>query len=126
MKTFKEQQEIDEKADIKKALKKVKGLTKQQAQMIATLPTPVITAVINQLSMVVAHNDPLDEALVASDLNILDTILSKIKDDIVTSKLNKDFEKSWPKMQALAKLAGMGISKKMQGKNKSYLWKLRK
>ena len=39
---------------------------------------------------------------------------------------NKDFEKSWPKMQALAKLAGMGISKKMQAKGKTYLWKLRK
>jgi len=68
----------------------------------------------------------IDEALVASDLNILDTILKKIKDDIVTSKVNKDFEKSWPKMQALSKIAGYGISKKMQAKGKTYLWKLRK
>ena len=29
-------------------------------------------------------------------------------------------------MQALAKMAGYGITKKMQGKNKSYMWKLRK
>lgn len=126
MKTFKEQQEIDEKADIKKALKKVKGLTKQQAQLLATLPTPVITAVVNQLSMVVAHNDPLEEKLVASDLNVLDAIISKIKDDIIDDKLKGRFEKSWPKMQALARMAGFGITKKSQGKNKSYLWKLRK
>ena len=68
----------------------------------------------------------IDESLVASDLNILDTILNKIKDDIVTSKVNKEFEKSWPKMQALSKLAGYGISKKKQAKGKTYLWKLRK
>ena len=61
----------------------------------------------------------IDESLVASDLNILDTILNKIKDDIVTSKVNKEFEKSWPKMQALSKLAGYGISKKKQAKGKT-------
>lgn len=45
---------LDESVDIKKALKKVKGLTKQQIQMLTTLPTPVITSLINQLSTMVA------------------------------------------------------------------------
>jgi len=131
MKTFKEQQKLSEKdmtaiSSWKKKIKKVKGLTKQQMQLLQTLPTPVITSLINQVGMVVAHNDPLEEKLVASDLNILDAIISKIKDDIIDDKVKGNFEKSWPKMQALAKMAGYGITKKMQGKNKSYMWKLRK
>ena len=131
MKTFKEQQKLSEKdmtaiSSWKKKIKKVKGLTKQQMQILQTLPTPVITALINQVGMVVAHNDPLEEKLVAADLSILDTILSKIKDDVIDDKVKGKFEKSWPKMQALAKMAGYGISKKMQSKGKSYMWKLRK
>ena len=38
----------------KKNIKKVKGLTKDQLQALSTLPTPVITALINQIGMVVA------------------------------------------------------------------------
>ena len=95
-------------------------------QILQTLPTPVITALINQVGMVVSHNDPLEEKLVASDLNILDAIISKIKDDIIDDKVKGNFEKSWPKMQALAKMAGYGITKKMQSKGKAYMWKLRK
>jgi len=68
----------------------------------------------------------VDEKLVASDLNILDTILDQIRSDISKDKLKKRFERSWPKMQALAKMAGMGISKKMQKKGQSYLWVLKK
>ena len=41
----------------KKNIKKVKGLTKDQLQALSTLPTPVITALINQIGMVVAGED---------------------------------------------------------------------
>ena len=37
-----------------KLLKKVKGLSKQQVQMLSQLPTPVLTSMINQLSVLVA------------------------------------------------------------------------
>ena len=125
MKPFKEQQQIDEAIDIKKALKKVKGLSNKQMQVIAQLPMPVITQIVNQLTAVVAQNN-LDEKLVASDLTILDTILDKIKDDISNDKIKGRFEKSWPKMTALARMAGYKITKKMQQKGKTYLWKLKK
>ena len=46
--------------------------------------------------------------------------------NIIDDKVKGRFEKSWPKVQALAKMAGYGISKKMQSKGKSYMWKLRK
>ena len=46
----------------KKKLKQVKGLTKQQLQILSTMPTPVITALINQVGMIVA-GDELEEGL---------------------------------------------------------------
>ncbi len=48
-------EELEEGVDIKKALKKVKGLTKQQIQVLQTLPTPVLTQMINSLSMVMGE-----------------------------------------------------------------------
>ena len=42
------------------------------------------------------------------------------------NKLAGRFEKSWPVMQQLAKIAGYGITKKAQQKNKTYQWKLKK
>tara|TARA_Y100000004_G_scaffold26526_1_gene26881 strand:- start:1266 stop:2243 length:978 start_codon:yes stop_codon:yes gene_type:complete len=38
----------------KKKLKQVKGLTKQQLQVLSTMPTPVITSLINQVGMIVS------------------------------------------------------------------------
>ena len=202
---------------LRKKLKKIKGITKDQIQVLATMPTPVLTSVINQLSMIVSDtseskrtdggtsfmfktaadskkflayakdfrkakawtmnglffvdvydvNKPvsiklakfqqqfwkedvqenvafagnnsyigqaqgelpkeLEEApLVASDITILDGILKKIKDDIIKDKLKGKIERSWPKMQQLAKLAGYNISKKMQSKGKTYRWDLKK
>ena len=123
----KERPEINEGVDIKKALDKVKGLTKKQLQVLYTLPTPVLTTLVNQLSTVVAHKETVEEAaLVMGDMDILNSILGKIKDDIMKDKLKKRFEKSWPKMQALAKMAGYGISKKAQAKGKTYRWELKK
>ena len=202
---------------LRKKLKKIKGITKDQIQVLATMPTPVLTSVINQLSMIVSDtseskrtdggtsfmfktaadskkflayakdfrkakawtmnglffvdvydvNKPvaiklakfqqqfwkedvqenvafagnnsyvgqaqgelpkeLEEApLVASEITILDGILKKIKDDIIKDKLKGKIERSWPKMQQLAKLAGYNISKKMQSKGKTYRWDLKK
>tara|TARA_X000000368_G_C22816590_1_gene617074 strand:+ start:173 stop:463 length:291 start_codon:yes stop_codon:yes gene_type:complete len=69
----------------------------------------------------------LEEApLVASDISILDGILKKIKDDIIKDKLKGKFERSWPKMQQLAKMAGFNVTKKMQAKGKTYRWDLKK
>ena len=72
------------------------------------------------------ESQEVEEKLVASDIDILDTIITKIRDDITSDKIKKRFEKSWPKMQVLAKMAGFGISKKMQAQGKTYLWVLKK
>ena len=52
----------------KKKLKQVKGLTKQQLQILSTLPTPVITSLINQVGMVVAGDIQEDAAVDAANL----------------------------------------------------------
>ena len=41
---------IEEAVDIKKQLKKIKGLTKDQIRVLSTIPTPMLTTVVNQLS----------------------------------------------------------------------------
>lgn len=51
---LKEWLDVVEKKDIQTALKKIKGLTKKQVQMLSTMPTPVLTSMINQLSVLVA------------------------------------------------------------------------
>ena len=45
--------EYNEKVNVQKALKKVKGLTKGQIQALMTMPPPVLTSLINQLGMLV-------------------------------------------------------------------------
>ncbi len=41
----------------KQKLRKVKGLTKDQLQAISQIPTPVLTTMLNQLSMIVAQKE---------------------------------------------------------------------
>lgn len=49
--------EYNEKVNIQKALKKVKGLTKDQMQVLMSIPTPALTSMINQLGMLVNSTD---------------------------------------------------------------------
>ena len=49
--------EYNEKVNIQKALKKVKGLTKDQMQVLMSIPTPALTSMINQLGMLVNSVD---------------------------------------------------------------------
>jgi hypothetical protein len=110
----------------KKNIKKIKGLTKDQINMLATLPTPVITSLINQLGMVVSSNDPvqeesIDEApLVMSDMDMVKSIMQKIEDDISKLSIKKQMEKAWPKVQALAKMAGYKVTKTAQAKGRIF------
>ena len=56
-----------------KLLKKVKGLSKQQVQMLSQLPTPVLTSMINQLSVLVAGDIQEDAAVDAANLKAKQT-----------------------------------------------------
>ena len=69
----------------------------------------------------------LDEApLVMSDMDMIDTLFHKIKDDMLKAKRQKKDEKNWPVLKSLAQIAGYGITKKGQAKDKSYRYDLKK
>ena len=46
--------EVEESKDIKQAIKKIKGLSRKQIEMLLSLPTPVLQSMITQLSVLVA------------------------------------------------------------------------
>ena len=51
-----------EKVDVKKILKKVKGVTKQQAEIIASIPSPTLMSLIQQLSTLASEKE-VEESL---------------------------------------------------------------
>jgi len=136
MKTFKEQQNLTEKditaiSSWKKKLKKVKGLTKQQMQLLMTLPTPVLTQIINQVGMVVADTEKdkpeIKEApYVAGNLDIVASIIDKIHQDLKKLYVKGQGERAWPTVVALAKMAGYKVSKEKQAKGKMFRYDLKK
>ena len=69
----------------------------------------------------------LDEApLVMNDMDMVDTLFKKIKDDMLKAKRSKKDEANWPILQSLSRIAGYGITKKGQAKDKSYRYDLKK
>ena len=145
MKSFVDLRENKVDSKVHGKLKKVTGLTKQQLQMLATMPTPVLTQLVNQLGMIVsqkeevkehniafaksnayvgASNDDLEESpLVMTDSRILDSILAKLKSNIEKIKNDRD---QLAAVQRLAKMAGYGVTKAKQTKGKTYRWDLKK
>ena len=63
---------------------------------------------------------------VASDMEMVRSILNKIEDDISKLHLKSQFEKAWPDLKVLAKIAGYGISKKKQARGRTYRYDLKR
>ena len=63
---------------------------------------------------------------VASDMEMVRSILNKIEDDISKLHLKSQFEKAWPDLKVLAKIAGYGISKKKQSRGRTYRYDLKR
>ena len=69
----------------------------------------------------------VDEApLVANDMDIVRSILDKIENDFSKLSLKKQFERGFPKLQVLAKMAGYGVTKNNQGTNRTFRYDLKK
>lgn len=135
MKKFREH--VNEKKDMtaisswKKKLKKMKGLTQQQMQLLSTLPTPVITNLINTVGMVVADTkkdkpEVKEAPYVADNMTIVRSILDKIEEDISKLTIKGQFERAMPKLQVLAKMAGYKITRKGQQRGKTYRYDIKK
>ena len=133
MKTFKELREKDLTAvsSWKRKLKNVKGLTKDQLQMLSQMPTPVLTAVINQVGMIVAQREThcpdddkeLEEGpLVMSDREILDSIWKEVK-----KTLEKDLKRgNKERTNMIARLAKFKITKAGQSKGRAFRYDLKR
>jgi len=141
---------ITESVKIKNALKKVKGLSKKQIEFMLTLPTPVLTTMINQLSTLVAGDDEhpphvkdkekekkkvvlkgslssVNEAQLVMDGKIVTGVLQVL--DIITKRLKSEMGKRYKKdakdglayINNIAKMVGMTASDKKQTKNRMFL-----
>ena len=125
MKTFK--QHINEKdmtaiSSWKRKLKNVKGLTKDQLQMISQMPTPVLTALINQVGMIVAQKEIEEAPLVMSDGDILDSIWKEVK-----PKLEKELKRGKTETSnMIARLAKFKITKAGQSRGRSFRYDLKR
>jgi len=142
---------ITESAKVRAALKKVKGLTKKQMDFMMTLPTPVLTTMINQLSSLVMGDDDehpphvkdkekekkkvvlkgslasVNEAQLMTDGKIVTGVLQVL--DIITKRLKSEMGKRYKKdakdglayINSVAKMVGMTASDKKQVKNRMFL-----
>jgi len=125
MKTFK--QHINEKdmtaiSSWKRKLKNVKGLTKDQLQMLSQMPTPVLTSLINQVGMIVAQKEIEEAPLVMSDREILDSIWKEVK-----PKLEKELKRgNMETTNMIARLAKYKITKAGQSKGRSFRYDLKR
>ena len=112
-------------------MKNVKGLTKAQLQMLSQMPTPVLTAVINQVGMIVAQREAhcpdddkeLEEGpLVMSDREILDSIWKEVK-----KTLEKDLKRgNTERTNMIARLAKFKITKAGQSKGRAFRYDLKR
>ena len=67
-----------------------------------------------------------EASYVANDMEIVRSILSKIENDFSKLSMKKQFEKGWANLQSLAKMAGYGVTKNKQDKNRTFRYDLRK
>ena len=56
-KTLREKKDLTAVSSWKRKLRNVKGLTRDQLQMLSQMPTPVLTTLINQVGMIVAQKE---------------------------------------------------------------------
>ena len=70
----------------------------------------------------------LDEGspLVMSDMDVVNSIVQKIMDDLHKLKLKGQFEKGFPVVNQLAKMAGYKVTKAGQSKGKMFRYDLKK
>ena len=141
---------LSENAKVKKVLSKVKGLSKQQIQILTQLPTPVLTSMINQLSVLFGDDDEHPphvkdkekekkkvvlkgsfKSVQESKLLTQGKLVTSIDQvfDIITKKLKSEMGKKYKRnrddglqfINRLAKMVGMTASDKGQMKNKMFL-----
>lgn len=141
---------ITENAKIKNLLKKVKGLDAKAADVIARLPMPVITSIINQMGSIVAGDDEhpphvkdkekekkkevlkgslssvnearliMDGKLVTTVDGVLDSIVKKLKSEM-GKRYKRNAKDGIAFINSVARLVGMTTTDQKQAKGKLFL-----
>ena len=111
---------IEEAVDIKKALKKVKGLTKKQLEVLSTMNTTQISVVVNQLSSLVMSEAVKEGKLVTDWRSILEYIFKNIM-KMVEKEYEKNPEKGVGIINHLGSYVKMKVTDKKQEKGKLFL-----
>ena len=111
---------IEESVDIKKALKKVKGLTKKQLEVLSTMNTTQISVVVNQLSSLVMSEAVKEGKLVTDWRSILEYIFKNIM-KMVEKEYEKNPEKGVGIINHLGSYVKMKVTDKKQEKGKLFL-----
>ena len=129
-KTLREKKDLTAVSSWKRKLKNVKDLTKDQLQMISQIPTPTLTALINQVGMIVSQKEghcdddrEVEEAsYVASDSDILDSIWKEVK-----KTLEKDLSRgNTEKVNMIARMAKFKVTKAGQQRGRAFRYDLKK
>jgi len=111
---------MEEAVDIKKALKKVKGLTRKQLEVLSTMNTTQISVVVNQLSSLVMSEEIKEGKYVAPRLEVLKTVLKMIEKK-VTKEIEKNQERGIAIMNQLGSYVNAKVTDKKQKNNKLFL-----
>ena len=111
---------IEEGIDIKKALKKVKGLSKKQLEVLSTMNTTQISVVVNQLSSLVMSEAVKEGKLVTDWRSILEYIFKNIM-KMVEKEYEKNPEKGVGIINHLGSYVKMKVTDKKQEKGKLFL-----
>ena len=110
---------IEEAVDIKKQLKKIKCLTKDQIRVLSTIPTPMLTTVVNQLSTLMM-SEVKEGKLVTDWRSILEYIFKNIM-KMVEKEYEKNPEKGIGMINQLGSYVRMKVTDKKQEKGKLFL-----
>lgn len=110
---------IEEKVDVKKQLKKIKGLTKDQIRVLSTIPTPMLTTVVNQLSTLMM-SEVKEGKLVTDWRSVLEYIFKNIM-KMVEKEYEKNPEKGVGMINQLGSYVKMKVTDKKQEKGKLFL-----
>ena len=113
-------EEIEEKVDIKKALSKVKGLSKKQMEVLASLPQSQLVVIAQQLSGLVMGEQLEEGKLVAPAHQVIKTVAKEIQKKM--ENLYRKRESDGVKLvNQIAKMVGMTVSDKEQKKGTLFL-----
>ena len=140
MKTFKEQQGIREDGhtpdeSVSNALTELKrNIAILEKNKPAEYPQWWVNKIVKAADYIDSaadfiqnKNESVKEApMVSGTMDIVRSILSKIESDITKDYTKGKFEKHFPTVKMLAKIAGYGITQKKQAKGKTFRYDLKK